>query len=198
MDRFAHPPPQPAPVLAPLACCVAAVPYAYPWDGLIARFKFRQEPGLAPLLATLMLRAPGFAALALRCDMIAPVPLSRQRLTERGYNQSWELIRALARKQPALAPRTAGLCLERRAGLADQHDLPRQERLRNLQDAFTVPPQWRAPVKGRRILLVDDVTTTGATLAHAAQALLKAGAASVHAAVVAATPDPARSHGKPQ
>lgn len=189
VDLFAGPP---APLRhaapAPLSSCLVAVDYAYPWDRVIGRFKFRQEPGLADILAGLVQRSPGFAAMADGCDWILPVPLSRSRLVERGYNQAWELIRALVRAHAGLGPKTLALGLERREGRLDQHHLPRRERLQNLQGAFTVPAPARPALRGRRVLLVDDVTTTGATLHHAAQALLQAGATSVQAAVVAATP----------
>ena len=99
-----------------------------------------------------------------------------------------ELNRALARSRPGLGPKALPLGLERREGRLDQHHLPRRERLQNLLGAFAVPAKTRPALQGRRVLLVDDVTTTGATLRSAAQALRQAGAASVRAAVVAATP----------
>lgn len=188
MDLFARPQARPHAAPAPLDGCLVAVDYAYPWDRVIGRFKFRQEPGLADILAGLVQRSPGFAALADGCDWVLPVPLSRSRLAERGYNQAWELIRALARSQPGLGPKALPLGLERREGRLDQHHLPRRERLQNLLGAFAVPAKTRPALQGRRVLLVDDVTTTGATLRSAAQALRQAGAASVRAAVVAATP----------
>lgn len=185
---FARPPaPPPAPPPA-LDACLAAVAYAYPWDRLIGRFKFRCEPGLAEVLAHLVLDTPGFAALADGCDHIVPVPLSRSRLAERGFNQAWELIRVWGRAQPRLRPKALALGLQRCEGRPDQHHLPRQQRLHNLSGAFAVPAPVRPVLQGRHVLLVDDVTTTGATLGHAARALRQAGAASVRAAVVAATP----------
>ena len=71
-----------------------------------------------------------------------------------------------------------------------QHRLARQERLRNLRGAFTAPIESLSQLRDARVLLVDDVTTTGATLAAAAQALRAAGAARVDALVFARTPAP--------
>ncbi len=170
-----------------LIACAVAVDYAYPWDRLIARFKFQGEPGWAMPFAGLMLEAPGATALLDGADWIAPVPLTPTRLAERGHHPPWELAKALARRhsRPALADTLTRLS----DGLA-QHRLARQERLRNLQGAFAVPAEGLSRLRGARVLLVDDVTTTGATLAAAAQALRAAGAARVDALVFARTPAP--------
>jgi ComF family protein len=177
---------------SPLCECVAAVDYAYPWDGLVARFKFRGEPGWALPLAELMLGAPGAVAQFDTCDLVAPVPLGPARLSSRGYNQAWELIKAL-RRSPRLTGRPPpGLAqaLVRIGERPDQHELPREERLRNLRDAFVAHPAHAPQLAGAHVLLVDDVTTTGATLQAAAQALLRGGAQRVSALVFARTPDP--------
>lgn len=170
--------------------CVAAVDYAYPWDGLIARLKFRGEAGWAGPMAELMLQAPEALPLLHRCDLMVPIPLSASRLASRGYNQSWELVKALRRHAawsthpaPALAQ-----ALVRIGETPDQHSLGREQRLRNLQDAFFVQPQHHSQLAGRHVLLVDDVSTTGATLHSAARALLGAGSRRVSALVFARTP----------
>lgn len=178
---------RPAP--SALQACVAAVDYAYPWDSLIARFKFRQEPGWAGPFARRMLQAPQAGPLLALCDIVAPVPLTPARLAERGYNQAWELVKALRRvsgptaRAPALAE-----ALVRLTETPDQHSLPREQRLRNLQGVFATHPLHAPRLHGRHVLLVDDVTTTGATLQAAAQALRKAGVARVSALVFARTP----------
>lgn len=172
-----------------LRACAAAVDYAYPWDALIARFKFRQEPGWAGTFAHHMLRSPQTRSLLSRCDLVAPLPLTPLRLAERGYNQAWELVKALQRRSdpanrvPALAD-----ALVRLTETPDQHSLPREQRLRNLQGVFAAHPLRAARLQGLHVLLVDDVTTTGATLQAAAQALMQAGAAGVSAVVFAHTP----------
>jgi ComF family protein len=167
--------------------CLVAVDYRYPWDALIARLKFRGEAGWATPFAHLMLQAPGARTLLDGCDWIAPVPLTPARLSERGHHTPWELVKALVRQHPRPA------CADALARLSDgpaQHRLARAERLRNLASAFVVPPQRLAALAGRRVLLIDDVTTTGATLLAAAQALRAAGVSGVDALVFARTPGP--------
>ncbi len=163
--------------------------YAYPWDGLIARFKFRQEPGWAGPFARQMLHNPQSHTLLSQCDLIAPVPLAPARLAERGYNQAWELVKALQRRHsPRARPPALPDALVRLIEAPAQHRLSREQRLRNLQGVFAAHPMHTARLQGRHVLLVDDVTTTGATLQAAAQALLQAGANRVSALVFAHTP----------
>jgi ComF family protein len=120
------------------------------------------------------------------CDLVVPIPLTTARLASRGYNQAWELVKALRAAAPGeLAQNDA---LVRLGETPDQHSLSREQRLRNLQGAFAAHPLHAARLAGARVLLVDDVTTTGATLHSAAQALLLAGAQQVSALVFARTP----------
>ena len=114
-------------------------------------------------------------------DRLLPIPLSRQRLAERGYNQSWLLARRLA---PDKAD--ASLLLRIRHTPA-QRTLPRAERLTNLKGAFALEPLRAHEVRGQRLLLVDDVMTSGASLHTAASVLLEAGAQQVNALVLART-----------
>jgi len=169
----------------------AAVDYAYPWDQLIARFKFRGEPGWATPFAQRMLRAPHAPALLTQCELLVPIPLPLARLGERGHNQAWELVKALRREASregmAVAARACPDALVRLAETPDQHRLAREQRLRNLRGVFAAHPERAARLRAAHVLLVDDVTTTGATLQAAAQALLQAGAARVSALVFART-----------
>jgi ComF family protein len=167
--------------------CLAAVDYAYPWDRLIARFKFHDEPGWADPLAERMLRAPDAAALMVTADWLVPMPLSPQRLAQRGYNQAWELVKALRALQ-AQAPPGLPDALVRLGEAPDQHTLPREQRLRNLRHAFAAHPDRVGLLQGRRVLLADDVSTTRTTLRSAARALRMASAADVSALVIARTP----------
>ena len=171
-----------------LKACVAAVDYAYPWDNLIARFKFREEPGLAGPLAALMRNAPGAQALLEQADAVIPIPVSRDRLAQRGYNQAWELIKGLrlteAGSEPALALPDA---LERLGDTPDQHRLGLDERIRNLASAFKATEHHTERLRKAHVVLVDDVCTTGTTLRSAAEALLSAGVRSVSALVLART-----------
>ena len=165
----------------PLERCLAAVDYAWPWRALVAHLKFHDQPGWALPLAWLM-RGSAWADDTLHdCERVLPMPLARERLAERGYNQSWLLARCLA---PDKAD--AGLLLRIRH-TPPQRTLPRSERLANLQGAFAVDPLRAQDVRGRKLLLVDDVMTSGASLHTAARALLEAGAAGVSALVLART-----------
>lgn len=163
--------------------CVAAVDYGYPWAGVLAQFKFRGDPGWAAALARLMRSAPWAEPLLDAADWLVPVPLAVPRLRERGFNQAWELARQL---HPAKA--NAGLLLRVRGG-EDQHALGRMARLRNLQGAFAPDPLRQSALQGKRVLLIDDVMTTGATLHAVAYALHTAGIASVSALVLARVDD---------
>lgn len=166
----------------PFEHTACAADYAFPWDGLVAAFKFRGRPELAgPLADTLV----PMAAATPRPDLVLPVPLSPPRLAERGYNQAWELARRVARR--LAVPARADLLL-RPFDTAHQAELSRAQRLLNLRQAFLVDPRRHGLVTGRRVALVDDVFTTGATARAAAAALRHAGAAAVDVWVLARTP----------
>jgi len=129
-------------------------------------------------------------------DLIAPVPLHWTRRLSRGYNQAALLARRVARARAvALAP---GLLVKRRRTL-DQARLDAEARRRNLRGSFSIGRGWRRrgrrgsggatrPLEGLRVLLVDDVLTTGATAEACARTLKRAGAARVIVLAVARTP----------
>lgn len=158
--------------------------YAAPWDRLVAQCKFGDDAALARWLGRLLgqcLRAerPGWGPA--RC--VVPVPLGPARLRQRGYNQAWELARGLAAELGW--PRDCRLLQRRREGQA-QSALAGQRRAANVRGAFAAAPLPR----GARVLLVDDVMTSGNTAEHAARALLRAGAGDVRVAVLLRTPAP--------
>ncbi|MBX3627538.1 MAG: ComF family protein [Rhizobacter sp.] len=158
--------------------------YAYPWSTLIARFKFRDALELADALV-----APLRTALqhdsAPPPDLLVPVPLSRERLRERGYNQAWEAARRLARD---LAIRCDAYLLLRVKDSPHQLDLPPEERAANVRGVFAVEPLRRAQLQGLHVAVIDDVMTTGATCAELARVLKQAGATRVSAWALARTP----------
>jgi ComF family protein len=163
-----------------------AVDYVFPWDALIADFKFHDQPELAHALAERLAQAVAQADMPLP-DLVVPVPLAADRRSERGYNQAWELARRAARQRGVAA--RADVLLRHQGG-AHQAQLKRAERLRNLAGTFIVAPGGRDAIRARRVALVDDVLTTGATAEAAAQALRGAGAAAVDLWVLARTPAP--------
>ena len=165
----------------PLDICLAAVTYAYPWSGLIADFKFRQHPGWAHSFAQLLRATPWVEPALDAADMLIPMPLSRQRLQERGYNQARVLGHALDRTKLA-----DGVLL-RMLDTPAQRTLPRSERLRAVQHAFAVDPLQVGRLAQRRIVLLDDVMTSGASLHAAARVLRAAGAVHITAMVLART-----------
>ncbi|PXW95759.1 ComF family protein [Sphaerotilus hippei] len=173
----------------PCSRTVVALPYRYPWDGLIVRLKFHAAvelaAPLADLLAEAVLTARACAPEAQpRPELILPVALSSPRQQERGYNQSWELARRVATRLQC--PARPDL-LERVRCTVPQLSLPRARRLLNVRGAFRLTPQGLGLVRGRRVVLVDDVMTTGATLTAAAEALQAAGAADIRFWVLART-----------
>ena len=143
---------------------------------LILRFKHADDQPLAPLFARWLSRAA--RPLLEQADAVVPVPLHPSRLLARRFNQAAEIARPLAR-----AERLDYLpdALVRRARTASQGGLGFRRRHQNVKGVFSVPDARRARLRGRHILLVDDVLTTGATLNACARALLKAGAARVDA-----------------
>ncbi len=163
--------------------CHAALRYAFPWPDLIARFKFRAEPGWAGTFAAFMRAAPGAGQALEVADRVLPLPLGPRRLAERGYNQALELARRLA------PGKVDARSLVRWRDTAPQSSLERADRLRNVAGAFAVHPASEAALRGARLLLVDDVMTSGASLAAAAGVLRRAGAISVSALVLARTDD---------
>jgi len=168
----------------PLDACLAACTYAWPWPDCIAQFKFRGEAGWAGPLATLMRSVPWVEPALEQCDSVLPMPMAPARLRERGFNQALELARRLA------PGKTDATLLLRTRDTPAQIGLARAERLRNLRGAFAVEPLRAGQLQGRRIVLVDDVMTTGASLFSAATALRLAGAAHVTAIVFARTGPP--------
>lgn len=164
-----------------------AVDYGFPWDRLLADLKFHDRPELAGALVQLLVPVLRQDGAAERVDLIVPVPLAPARERARGYNQSWELARRLA---AALALPAAPALLERLFDRAAQAALGREERARNLAGGFVAAGPAAERLRGRRVALVDDVMTTGATAREAAAALHRGGATAVDLWVFARTPAP--------
>ncbi len=147
---------------------------------LILGFKHSDRTHAAPAYAAWMARAA--APMLAEADIIVPVPLHWTRLVHRRYNQAALLALALGRiaAKPAVPD-----ALVRRRRTPSQGLLRRLGRFRNVAGAFAVHPGRQSRISGRRVLLVDDVLTTGATVEACARALRSAGAAAVDVVTLA-------------
>jgi ComF family protein len=161
--------------------CLAAVAYRWPWADCVTQFKFAGQPGWAGALATVMRSTPWVEPALEQADRVLPMPLARERLAERGFNQALLLAQHLAPR------RTDARLLLRTRHTPAQSELKRAERLRNVQGVFAVEPLRAHELRDRRVVLVDDVMTSGASLHAASLALRQAGAAHITALVFART-----------
>ena len=163
----------------------AALRYDAQGRRLILPFKHADRTELTTVLAPHMARAG--AALVEAADVLVPVPLHRWRLFHRRYNQAALLAKALGR----IAGRRCVLdALKRVRRTASLGERSAAERAAEVADAFAVPAARARLIRDRRVLLIDDVMTSGATGNACAKALLAAGATSVDVLVAARVPDP--------
>jgi ComF family protein len=152
--------------------------YAYPIDDLTSGLKYHGRLGLARVLATVMLRH--LADEPRDTDLLVPLPAGAQRLRQRGFNQSAEICRQLSR---ALSVPWSASVLHRNHQHQAQRGLGRRERQRNVRGAF----HCSRAITGR-VILVDDVMTTGASAHEASRVIKRAGASRVDVWVIARTP----------
>ncbi|MEO6227517.1 MAG: ComF family protein [Thermomonas sp.] len=160
----------------PLTETHAVFDYAFPLDRLLPRLKFHRDFASGRVLAQAM---ADHCTHITRPDALLPLPLHRERLRRRGYDQAMELARPLA--QSLKLPLAEGLLLRSKPTSA-QSRLDADARKRNVRGAFRMIPGASLPA---HIVLVDDVMTTGATLHAAARVLLAAGVNRVDAWVCA-------------
>jgi competence protein ComFC len=150
--------------------------FVSPVQDALHRLKYRRDIGLGDALAAQMVEF--VHRLDWPIDMIIPIPLGRKRLNERGYNQVGLVARPLAM---ALGLEYASRELRRRRETRSQVGLSKTARLENVRDAFVAGQQ----VRGKTVLVVDDVATTGSTLSSAADAFFESGAKDVYGLTVA-------------
>ncbi|MBI3056295.1 MAG: ComF family protein [Betaproteobacteria bacterium] len=153
----------------------AAFVYAWPLAPLIHHYKYAGNLALATLLAQAL-----SARLAGDADLIIPMPLAPQRLLSRGFNQALEIARVVSRATGV--PLAANACRRVRDS-APQASLPWRERAQNIRGAFVCD----ADLQGKRVAVIDDVMTTGATLNELARNLRQGGALEVQGWMVART-----------
>lgn len=153
------------------------------YDGLardlVLKLKHGAGGGVVPLLGGLMAASLPSEK---QTDLLVPIPLHRRRLLKRRFNQSLLLASVVARKTGLVAD---PFVLERIRPTPSQGKLGRKDRDKNVRGAFQVRLQQKTPIAGKRILLIDDVLTTGATASACARELKKAGASEVGVLVFA-------------
>lgn len=163
---------------APLRTSFAPFEYGHPLDHLVRALKYRGQLAAGRVLGSLLGNRVDALGLARDADVLMPVPLHRSRHATRGFNQSAEIARWVSRRAgPPVDPRLA----ERTRATLPQVGLRLPDREANLRGAFLAT----AGVSGRRVVIIDDVTTTGSTLAELAAALIAGGAVEVDAWCVA-------------
>jgi ComF family protein len=155
---------------------------------LVHALKYGDRLDLAPMMG----RWTGHAGreLLAEADALVPVPLHWRRQWARRFNQSAMLAATISAESGVPV---AAAALKRVKATAQQVGLTRSERAANIQGAFRVPEEGKAAVVGRRLVLVDDVLTSGATVEGCARALLRAGAANVDVLIFARVADPVRT-----
>jgi len=151
---------------------------------MILRFKYRGSAGYGAELGRRMARGLNPRAFE-GVDLLVPVPVHPRRERQRGYNQAALLARGMAE---ALRIPSAPRLLARTRYTAPLSGMGQEKRLESTKSVFAVRPAYRRTVAGKTVLLVDDIYTTGATLASCASALLSAGARLVKSATLAVTP----------
>jgi len=166
----------------------AAVRYDEIARTLVHALKYGDRLDLAPIMGRWMARAG--RELLRDADALVPVPLHWRRLWARRYNQSALLAKVIGAECGVPVADTA---LKRIKATAQQVGLTQTQRAENVQGAFQVPPEGEAAAVGKRLVLIDDVLTSGATSDACARALLRGGAASVDVVVFARVVDAIRA-----
>jgi ComF family protein len=162
----------------------AAVRYDDVAKTLVHALKYQDRTDLAPTMGRWMARAG--AELLAGADALVPVPLHWRRAWHRRYNQSGALAGVIARQSGV---KLKAALLERSRATEQQVGLSRAQRASNVQGAFRVPVERQSEVLGARVVLIDDVLTSGATVDACARALLRAKAAQVDVLVFARVVD---------
>ena len=163
----------------PWESCACAVAYAEPWRSLIIDFKFHENPSMAKFLSRIILANPVTYTLVHAADLLLPVPASKEKLRQRGFNPAQWLARSMA----------AHKCMDQ-ALVKLRHTLPQSgldhaHRLNNLTNSIAVNPLTLQQLESKHVVLIDDVMTTGSTLRTCTQALYAAGVQRVSCVVLA-------------
>lgn len=152
----------------------------HPLRRVVQKFKYGRKTALGKPLGRLMAEGSEEFLGSLELDVIVPVPLHPKRLRWRGFNQSVLLGREVSRRyNTPLDP----FALQRSVATPPQTQLTEEERRRNVRGAFEINPE--RPVKGKHILIIDDVYTSGATVNECSRALMRGGAKGVYVLTLA-------------
>jgi ComF family protein len=154
--------------------------YAFPIDAMMVRYKYGNSLNLGNTFGEFLAEKINVEDCIKNIDLIIPMPMHPQRLKERGFNQALEIAKILCKKSKEKLDYKS---VERQTLTPPQASLPLKERVKNIKGAFKV----NADFAGKRIAIVDDVMTTGASLNELAKTLKKAGAAHVECWVIART-----------
>ena len=154
--------------------------YAYPIDAMMLRYKYGNMLNLGDTFGEFLAEKINAEDCLKNIDLIIPMPMHPQRLKERGFNQALEIAKVLCKKHKEKLDYKS---VARQTLTPPQASLPLKERVKNIKGAFKV----NADLGGKRIAIVDDVMTTGASLNELAKTLKKAGASHVECWVVART-----------
>lgn len=164
---------------------IAATTYQPPADNLVIKLKYHGKLAVAQTIAyVLQQHVLHHQTTAVLPDLLCPVPLSRQRLAERGYNQAVEIAKPLSGMLGI--PLYARLC-QRHRHTSSQAQLSAAQRQTNLHQAFSIPQRFQHLIAGKHIGVIDDVMTTGETLHEIAMTLKAYGAVRVTNIVFART-----------
>ena len=164
------------------ACYPSEESEGHPLREVVQRFKYGRKVSLGKPLGRLLARGCSEYLAAHPCDIIVPVPLHPKRLRWRGFNQAVLLGREVGRlRRVSMDP----FILLRSRETPPQTQLTEEERKKNIRGAFSVDP--KKAIEGKRLLLVDDVYTSGATVNECSRTLIRAGAKEVYVLTLART-----------
>ena len=158
--------------------------YAYPVDVMMQRYKYGNMLNLGNTFGDFLTEKVNVEDCLKNIDLIIPMPMHPQRLKERGFNQALEIAKVLTKDCKEKLDYNS---VERQTLTPPQASLPLKERIKNIKGAFKVKADKLDKLQGKRIAIIDDVMTTGASLNELAKTLKKAGASHVECWVVVRT-----------
>lgn len=154
--------------------------YDFPLDAMMQRYKYGSMLNLGYVFGKILNKKVSLAEI----DLIIPMPMHPIRLKERGFNQSLKIGKVITNNHPE---KLNYISVQRQRYTPPQASLPLKERVKNIKGVFKINADSIKHFKGKRIAIVDDVMTTGASLIELAKTLKQAGAAHVECWVVART-----------